>query len=644
MSGGVSTTVLERTVRGVASGHLAPAQRRQALAVLQPVWTDSRFMDPYWEARTATPAARYRTRIYFHRIGEQWRVFARLFLVLAGFSVNSRRNHRPVRSPARFLAMFRELIWLTNFMARENVSCMAEFSAHSLTKALREWVASTARADRKTKSHTALFGMVVTLQRLHELGPSHLGLLPDGLVLNPTEFASPAILGVRLEPKRPTPAIPEAIAHRLWQSANTWLEEVAPVVLAALPVASADERLTRGGSKAFSNRRRALLAQAGYRRRVSALVKPLRFSLGSAMRAPAHERTNVEWLLRCPREALETLWNLSLTAAYIVMATLSGFRVSELLSVACGGLVKRASGWSVQSTVFKTSSRTDGTLTERPVPEGFAEAHGVLRSYARAREGDGPTDPLFVTWRGNVPTDFRVNRWVNKFAKLHGIEWRMTTHQFRKFFALFYVRRFRGPIDALRWHFRHVSMAMIEAYIKDAINARYLAEAEAEVAEEILSSIIHGDHAYAFPPPVSRYAGMQERYRALNLPLEEAEAVIRKAEAIPGARVTAMEWGYCLHSAPCTALAACRSVSGLPDRELAGPTECFGCPLLVVGRENTERIRRSLVFHQDVLESPMVAPRAKKLSAELVERINVVLRDFDGEVREASSSVAAVPV
>jgi hypothetical protein len=144
--------------------------------------------------------------------------------------------------------------------------------------------------------------------------------------------------------------------------------------------------------------------------------------------------------------------------------------------------------------------------------------------------------------------------------------------------------------------------------------------------EEILSSIIHDDGSYALPPPVSRYAGIRERYRARNLPLEEVEAVLRRSKKIPDVRVTGMEWGYCVRPTIGGGAEACRTTSGLVREDLAAPTDCFGCPHLAVGREHTARVKQSLAFHQDVLDSKVYAPLAKSHSKAVVERMQATLR------------------
>ena len=591
----------------------------------------------------APPGDKYPERIIFARISKTWRMFARLFLVLAEYPVRGTRGERPIRSPSRLLRLFGELLWLTKYMEREGLSNFSEWSPREVRGALREWTATPARSDCATRGFTSFVHIQGTLQRLYLLGPAHLCLLPDGLVLDPSTVTTATKLGIKVGPAKPTAEIPEACAHRTWQAAYHWLETMGPRIAAARPLDEwiRDRSNWRASGTLHASAERTLRGEK-FRAIAASLVEPLPFELSAALWVRPGNGTRAttpeEWLLQRARLSLELLWNLTLAAAYIVMGLLSGFRVSEVLTVKNGGLQRKGDAWRVRTTVWKTSSKDRGVETDRPVPLGFVEAHRVLVAMAHSKGRTSDSDPVFVTFQGIVPSGSRINEMVNQFAGLHGIEWDFKSHQFRKFFALFYVRRFKGPLDALRYHFRHRSREMLENYIKDALNARYMAEAEAEVAEEIFATIIHGGGDYAMPPPVSRYAGFAERYAARNLPLKEVEVALRKAEHKPGLRVVAMEWGYCICGAGGAEVAACRGNHGEPARDLAVPSDCFACPLLVVGQENEARIRQSLAFHQDVLDSAEAAPRAKRHSTLIVERMESALMGLGGAKNSGRAS------
>lgn len=612
-----------------ASG--ATAVSRSTLSILQPRWTDSRFLSSVWIAKRTYPGESSPIKVFFENISPQWRVFARLLLVLAEYPLGHRKVQRRIRSAWRSRNVLYELKWLTSFLEREGLSAFCEMSPEAGERALRLWASTPVRTPNEARGMTSYVQMLSTMERLYHLGPSELALLPDGLSFDPTTLPGPGALGFHVGPTRSTPEIEEGVGRRLWQAAFHWLQVVGPALVIAVPSATELSELPgrATSTRGFRSLREELLSDVRHTAALDGLVRALPFDHSILLRPRPYsdqQELQAEVLLR--RRSVELIgaaWDLTTAAAYIVMGMLSGFRIGELLSISAGGLRQSANGWRVTSTIWKPSSREEGYLTDRPVPSGFAEAHQLLQRLLSAAGQPSPDTPIFQNVRGIVPPRDRVNDLINRFASLHGIDWHFTSHQFRKFFAIFYVRRFQGPLDALRWHFRHLTREMIEAYVKDALNARYLAEAKAAETEEIFASIIHGDGNYSFPPPVSRYEGLQARYRAMNLPLEDVEGALRSAVATAGAKVFAMEWGYCIDTLGTTGAEACATGVVEADRGLATPGECYGCPHFLVGRENEARIRQSLALHRDILCHPDSAHLAKKFSGALIRRLDEVL-------------------
>lgn len=630
MRSGPALDAIATATRAVAVGGVAKVSLA-TLSTLQPRWTRSRFLDEVWVAERAYPGESYPIKIIFERIPPQWRLFARLFLVLAEHPLGRRKVKRRIRSAWRSRNTFFELIWLASFLEREGLGAFCEVSPETAVRALREWASTPKRASIEARGITSYVQMVATLERLYHLGPAQHALLPDGLTFDPTTLPGPAELGFNVAPSRKTPELQEVVAQRAWQAAYGWLQTVAPQLLKCIPTASDISSLPGHdtGSRSFRARRNELTADSQYAADLTSLLSSLPFDVSVLLRSRPSATTHLGGSLELAKcrsvEVVGAAWDLTIAAAYIVMAMLSGFRIGELLSISSGGLRESPTGWRVTSTIWKTASRDTGYLTERPVPGGFAEAHQVLQRLLAASGRPQDEVPIFQNARHVLPSRERMNELVNRFTSLHGIDWHFASHQFRKFFAIIYIRRFKGPIDALRWHFRHMTREMIESYIRDAVNARYLAEAKAAETEEIFASIIHGDGNYSFPPPVSRYEGILERYRALNLPLEEIEDIIHSAAAKDGARFFAMEWGYCVDPLAVTGAEVCSPDRPSPDRGLAVPGDCFCCPHFLVGRENEARIRQSLALHQDIIGHPSSAPLAKKLSRDLVERLGSAL-------------------
>jgi hypothetical protein len=188
-------------------------------------------------------------------------------------------------------------------------------------------------------------------------------------------------------------------------------------------------------------------------------------------------------------------------------------------------------------------------------------------------------------------------------ALLLGRSEKINSHQFRKFFAYFFLRRHCGNLDALRRHFRHVSREMIWAYAKDALGARHLAEEKKDLAAEIANAVVF-DGGYRSTGVARHLREVKESLLlgAKVLSAEDAATYIETRIKQDFVEVHPMEWGYCLYQRGETG-AACEAKVG-PIEARAEPGVCGRCKFLCTGAENVDFWRHSGLLHQQLVDHP----------------------------------------
>jgi integrase len=193
------------------------------------------------------------------------------------------------------------------------------------------------------------------------------------------------------------------------------------------------------------------------------------------------------------RRASEQLASLKLVMTgmcYVIFAVFNGWRLSEVLSVEDGYVNTVAVGAEIGSKVRKTSLEPDAVV-DRPTLPIVVKAASVP-SGMNGRHFSDVEKLLFRNDLGRPATYIAIESALSAALREVDIEQEITTHQFRRFFVYFYLRRFKGNLDALRRHFRHISRHMIWAYAKNSSNAKYLAKEEKRLAMEIVDGIVHG--------------------------------------------------------------------------------------------------------------------------------------------------------
>jgi hypothetical protein len=226
-----------------------------------------------------------------------------------------------------------------------------------------------------------------------------------------------------------------------------------------------------------------------------------------------------------------------------------------------------------------------------------------------------------------------LEKWVK--VPLHVAGWHLTTHQFRKKFAQDTVRCDPGAIPALREHFKHMSMHILETgYIGNdmellgLINHLALRDATAQIM-----SILDGD-------PVGGKMADDIRKKSHHfhaafkdcVSAEQREVTLEKLIDSEGVRAWPCDFGTCLFRAE-TALCHfagrgyfdSAAIKPLPSERCAD--RCCGCSNLVVSARNVdfwkERYRsnerlRQLYQHEGNTAWALLASRRAKSSAAIL--------------------------
>ena len=191
----------------------------------------------------------------------------------------------------------------------------------------------------------------------------------------------------------------------------------------------------------------------------------------------------------------EILRNLR-TACYIVLASTSGCRNHELANVQLGAHHRTE---DAKGTIFhwmrSKSEKTDTGVHDWMIPEAAVRALRLMERWAEPyqamisaeifeRRRINQLDPeiahaqkhrhvLFLgvnAVKGNLVRTLSNTGWdrsLKDFAKISGLTWSLTSHQFRRKFANYVAHSQFGDLRYLREHFAHWSMDMTLGYAMD---------------------------------------------------------------------------------------------------------------------------------------------------------------------------------
>jgi integrase len=257
-----------------------------------------------------------------------------------------------------------------------------------------------------------------------------------------------------------TKLIPDEQFHQILERALIWLNIEAPKVLLVI-AAFASYRKNREGR--VNNQR----SRARYEREAVAVLKGTTINFGGINRD----------LLSLSKREVERLTTITRAACFVIIASLTGMRVSEICSLKLGCLRLRRLDDSLKvlelhGILYKTVRPSDGVPAQWVA--GYDESDNPCRLAVTVLEALPRPDwssNLFVAMKqveqkrerlanSNIMRDLEI------FMEAIGMaEFDIGPHQFRRTFARFVALSTQGSPFVLMRHFKHASVLMTERYL-----------------------------------------------------------------------------------------------------------------------------------------------------------------------------------
>lgn len=326
-------------------------------------------------------------------------------------------------------------------------------------------------------------------------------------------------------------------------------------------------------------------------------------------------------------------------ACVIVIAGLTGIRVSELLSLKqnCLSVVpvdRDRRLLRVTGTVYKTSRKKHGDPAQWVA--GWDEAQNPVRQAVETlkalhtRRGEVDADlPLLSPiaekqcGRRSARPEFSaqsVAARVNRFAAFNGITgWRFAAHQFRKTFARLVTVVAPNAALALQRHYKHVSLQMTERYIAmDAELIDDIIEESLVLQEERLLAIVTSDRLGGIKG--EEIMSRNEQYRGAGA-RESAMELVKLTMLDPSVHIVLHVYGACFYEESKAKCAGAIANVGLKT--------CHGCSNFAVDpshlpfwQQQLAAIENSIAEVRGLGMMSSALEQQRKDASEMVERLS----------------------
>ena len=363
-----------------------------------------------------------------------------------------------------------------------------------------------------------------------------------------------------------------------------------------------------------------------------------------AWKRSKHERWHNE-SLNGPREVRELIDRLY-DAAGVVLSYLVGMRISEILSLEVGCVMKkpRTDGGKaytfIKGTIYKTAPTAKGESHEWVAPPIAERAVEVLERISRPLRERTGKPYLWLRYRSrgvkvgktgigmlhNHSIVKRLNEFFAPFIGLpahEGQPWHLTTHQGRKTFAYFMAIQDRSGLEALRDQFGHRSVVMTDqAYSPHDAEMTELISKEGtqEMAEALAELLIAPDLAGEKGRQIAKHA----RYRG-QFTKEEALEYAKQLLRDTGMHIEICHYGICVYD---PRHSACQGDAHGPNHALRTQSVCVGCKNFVAGPKHKpiwqERQQRYEVVLAGTDMSPAATSEVRKKIAECTDVIGQI--------------------
>lgn len=323
------------------------------------------------------------------------------------------------------------------------------------------------------------------------------------------------------------------------------------------------------------------------------------------------------------------------TACYVLIAAFTARRADEIKKLHLDCVAGNdEDGWWMKIYIEKTERQR----TWIPVPGIVARAVKVLSSLGN-QPAEGEDGNLF-DWYDPILerlVDLKPEGGINEFARLVGAHehandngvtepWHWTTRQFRRFFAVLFIYRYRGKKEVLAHHLRHFNLTMTDEYTAlDPEQSKIWIQEIHNFKVSIARDIVNGRATYTGPMG-EQLKKLNEKFSAIfsdkvRVVSEATARVLLRSVTKRHLVFTPKPWVTCCCPRNSTGSdrAACRKVAGSepgeigPDFVAAGPTVCPGCPWALINQENIAYMDKEL----DAMRSSFVLEDEPTIFGEL---------------------------
>lgn len=419
-----------------------------------------------------------------------------------------------------------------------------------------------------------------------------------------------------------TPRIPDELFVRLMSAAITWLNDIGPRLLSR----SSELYAIKSSSRSSST----------MTRRYAAFYRNSTAPMTVRINGTEHDLATMR------RIPLRVWLNHLMAASFIVIAGLTGMRLSEILSLRPGCLDRIATRdgrllLRITGVLYKTSKAENGEpafwVAGWDTPSNPIRLAVQILEELHSRHGSLDPEILLFTpipeFRGgrndgNGRSSHGLAFRVNAFAKFNGVrEWNFATHQFRKTFARFVTLAAPTGVLALQRHFKHVSLAMTERYLpSDSDLMDEIIEQSFEADVERLDAILRAD----------RLAGIKgEEILKRNIALRDDTAIASSARKAciestvndPNFRLVRHVYGECFYEAS-SARCSGRIVN-------VGLRTCIDCKNFSVEGSHLSFWQAQLsALDSDIAEIAALGQRSDDLEAQRTIASDIVRKLTDG--------------
>lgn len=600
--------------------------KKITLNLTPPNCFNGEFNDKKWVSKNFNKSRGVES-INFENIPEQWILFVKTFLCALEQLPNYGQMN--INSFGSYQNYFSKLKHFFNYLENKNIKNIKDVSEDLF----REIFINYSTGKIKEKAQTYL----LVMSKIYDLGPKSYAIFNDGLNFSPKQDHFLIGLSKNLKEVGETEILSEEEARKLISESINWIVEKKEDILDLIYLCNISknkkiEISKKNNAKGVSSLTKVQAKNAlcsdllGYNKIVK-LRKKFKNDLVSFLEeGHQHSTKDVSPEIKDFMKILlvyKKLFAMYQSAVYIVCAAFTGWRASEIFSITPDNIRESGEGFEVGSLMIKTTLNKDEVIY-RPVPEIVINAIKSLQEIHSSSNGlienkfvkeNIDKNIIFKSSIGN-PIDLKsLTEDLNMFGKyIVGDNFTINTHQFRRFFAHFYIRRYKGTPDAVRWNFRHISKDMILHYTSQALNAKQLSLSKKELANEISNQILNNNDYKALS--VENMLN-QIKMEAKVMVVEETAKYIKNKLEKEIVNLHAMEWGYCLFQENNKG-AVCEAKTG-PIESRSEPSTCGRCKFLCTGKENIGFWQQTVLLHQDISQNKFATKIMKEESNKMIE-------------------------